>query len=87
MENDFEKIIDFGGFLYDAEKMAAILERPVSEIRALMADKESEFYKLYQRGSALADYVLDKKLMQLASQGDLKCIEQIKVDRRIRQKK
>ena len=81
-EAEADKIVDFGAFSYLPDKMAAVLDWPIEEIREMYADPCGEFRKLYDKGVHMADYVLDKKLFELASKGDLKAIEKFQLKRR-----
>lgn len=68
------KIVDFGALNYDALKMAIILGFPKESIDNFLADKESEFYKLYEKGKILAQFAIDKKIFEMVKSGDLKAI-------------
>jgi hypothetical protein len=72
-----EMIINFGSLGYDANRCAGVLETEEAEITKLMADKNSEFSKLYARGQYRAEYVIDVKLFELAQTGDIKAIEKL----------
>jgi len=72
-----EMIINFGSLGYNANRCAGVLETEESEITKLMADKNSEFSKLYARGQYRAEYVIDVKLFELAQTGDIKAIEKL----------
>jgi len=75
-----EKVINFGAFDYDNQKMANILNVDLKTIDEFMTDDNSAFKKLYNRGQDLSDYVIDTKLFDLARTGDIKALE--KLDRR-----
>lgn len=68
------KIVDFGALNYDALKMAIILNLEESQIFSLLNNKESDFYKLYEKGKILAQFAIDKKIVEMAKSGDLKAI-------------
>lgn len=68
------KIVDFGALNYDALKMAIILNLEESQIFSLLNNKESDFYKLYEKGKILAEFAIDKKIFEMAKSGDLKAI-------------
>jgi len=74
-EQEQEKIINFGALYYDAEKMAIILEWPLKEVETLMKDEKSEFKKLYRKGAAVAEYLLNVKIFEMAKAGDLKAFD------------
>ena len=71
-----EMIINFGAFHYAPEKMALIIDLPIAEIIKEIKNKKSEFYRLYMEGKSKADYLIDKKLFELAKAGDLKALEE-----------
>lgn len=74
-DQEKEKIINFGALYYDNENMAIILEWPLKEVENLMKNESSEFKQLYKRGSAVADYLLNVKIFEMAKSGDLKAFE------------
>jgi len=82
-ENE-EQIINFGVFTYDALKMANILNLEEAEIANEMRDKTSDFYKLYQKGCDMADYVIDLKLFEMAKSGDIKALDKLDDRKEIR---
>ena len=41
----------------------------------MMKNKSSEYAKLYEKGSAVAEYLLNVKIFEIAKAGDLKAIE------------
>jgi len=82
-----EKIINFGAFNYDTEKIASILNMPKSEIENEMNDDKSKFYAMYQKGKNMADYVIDLKLFELAKSGDIKALEKLDMRIKMRTKK
>lgn len=74
-DSEKEKIINFGALYYDAANMATILEWPLKEVESLMKDEKSEFKKLYLKGGAVADYLLNVKIFEMAKSGDLKAFD------------
>lgn len=74
-EEKIEHIINFGAFGYSARKMAIILEWPEDEIKGYLKDKDSTFYKAYYKGKETEEYMLDKKLFEMALSGDLEALE------------
>jgi hypothetical protein len=82
-ENE-EQIINFGVFGYDAKKMGSILDISETEIEAELKVKGSVFYKLFQKGSDMADYVIDLKLFEMAKSGDIKALEKLDSRKRMR---
>lgn len=79
-----EKVITFGSLHYSADKMANILGWDEKYIVKQMNDKSSDFSKLYKRGSDIAEYLLDKKLFEMAKSGDLKAMEKYEIKKKIR---
>lgn len=61
-----EQIVNFGVFEYDTLKMSNILDVSEHEIIKEMKNTSSDFYKLYQKGIDMADYVIDLKLFDMA---------------------
>jgi hypothetical protein len=74
-EEQEKQIINFGAFEYSSEKMANILMFNLIDIVKEMKDKNSTFFKLYQKGKDTSDYVIDLKLFELGKSGDVKAIE------------
>jgi hypothetical protein len=70
-----EKIVNMGALGYPVAKMANVLGWPVEHVAELAKDKTSQFSKLLERGSDMADYLLDKKLFEMAKAGDLKAMQ------------
>lgn len=83
-EETEEKLVNFGALGYPAQKMANVLGWDLKEVQKLMDDKKSDFYLLYQRGADLADYLLDKKLFEMAKAGDLKALEKYEIRKRLK---
>lgn len=75
-EQDEEKIVNFGALNYTPAKMASILDWPEDEVDELMKDQKSRFSRLYHKGADLSDYLIDKKLFEMAKAGDLKALQQ-----------
>ncbi len=70
-----EMIINFGALGYDTKKMSSILGVAESEIAKELKNENSELHKLYQKGVAISEYVIDLKIFALAKQGDLAAIK------------
>lgn len=70
-----EKIVTFGALSYHPRQMANVLGWELKEVEGLMASPDSAFFKLYERGADMAEFVLDKKLFEMAKAGDLKAME------------
>lgn len=78
-----EKIVNFGAFGYDIQKMANVLDWSPDEIRTAL-DEKKLFWKLYQKGKDTADYVIDLKLFEMAQSGDLKALEEFESRKEMR---
>ena len=83
-ESDRDKIINFGAFKYDPEKMANILGLNIEDVSVAMNDENSEFKKLYNIGADRADYVIDLKLFEMAQTGDIKALDKLEMRKRMR---
>ncbi len=81
-EKEREMIINFGAFDYENQKMADILGWELEDVRFFMADKKSEFYKLFNQGKAKGDYVIDMKLFEMAQGGDMKAMSELEKRRK-----
>lgn len=79
-----EKIITFGSLNYPVDKMANILGWDQKYVAKQMQDKSSQFSLLYKRGSDIAEYLLDKKLFEMAKSGDLRAMEKYEIKKKIR---
>lgn len=78
-DKDKEKILNFGALSYSNKQMSVILNIEIDEVNSLMADENSSFYKLYERGMFIGKYTVDLKLLELAQSGDLKAMAKIDV--------
>lgn len=84
---DYEKVVNFGAFGYSIEKMASILMIEQEEIKKELNNSTSDFYKHYEKGRHMADYVIDLKLFELAQSGDLKALEEYEFRKNKRKRK
>ena len=80
-------IIDCGAYGYDANRIAGILELSITEIEAELKNYSSEIFHLYQKGVYRAEYVIDKKLFELAQSGDIKALEKLELRKKLRNAK
>lgn len=64
-----EMAINFGALGYKEELICTILN-------CQPADLDDEFWRLYRKGEAMAQYVMDLKLFEMAKAGDLKAMQQ-----------
>lgn len=72
-EKDQELITNFGALGYPNERMASLLMWETQEVEEAM--KEGLFKKLYEKGMATCEYVIDLKLFEMAKSGDLKALQ------------
>lgn len=79
-----EQIVNFGVFEYDTLKISNILNIPEHEIIKEIKNPLSDFYKLYQKGIDMADYVIDLKLFDMAKSGDIKALDKLDHRKRLR---
>jgi hypothetical protein len=79
-EKEREMIVNFGALGYSVDKMAVILMWDVKEIADAMSG--GDFARLYQKGQAIADYVIDMKLFELSQTGDLKALAEFEKRKR-----
>ena len=82
-ENE-EKIVNCGVFGYNAAKMANILNVDSNLIEAELKNQNSDFFRLYQKGIDLSDYVIDLKLFEMAKSGDIKALEKLDARKKAR---
>lgn len=73
-EKEEEFIVNFGSLNYNEEQMSNILGWEKREITKLMKDKNSAFYKLYQKGINISKYLIDLKVFNMAKSGDMKAM-------------
>lgn len=79
-----EQIINFGVFGYNAQKISNILNISIEVINKELSDEKSDFYRLYQKGKDIADYVIDLKLFEMAKSGDIKALDKLEFRKRNR---
>lgn len=79
-----EQIINFGVFGYNSQKISNILNISVDSINKELSNDKSNFYKLYQKGKDIADYVIDLKLFEMAKSGDIKALDKLEFRKRNR---
>lgn len=72
-----EIIINCGAFSYDARRIANVIDIEEEQVKLLLADKSSQFYKLYHKGKDKSDYAIDVKLFELAQSGDIKALDKL----------
>ena len=72
------KMQSLGALGYGVEKIINILDIPETDaatFRSDFANTDSPIRRAYQKGVDKSDYIIDKKLYELAQTGDLKAIE------------
>lgn len=72
-----EQIINFGVFGYDAKKISNILGFDINDVKSAMIDKNSDLFKLLEKGRDMSDYVIDIKLFEMAKSGDIKALDKL----------
>lgn len=72
-----EKIINFGVFGYSEKKIANILGVDVAEVSKDINNKNSDLFKLLEKGKDMSDYVIDLKLFEMAKSGDIKALDKL----------
>lgn len=75
-EIQIEIVQNCGAFNYDITKMANVLDQPEELIKKEMDNPDSEIVKNYRSGKDKCDYLIDKKLFDLALTGDLQALEE-----------
>jgi hypothetical protein len=70
-----QTFMDFGALGYDEDRMISILGKSKKEFGILWL----EYSKTYQRGADDFEFAVDRKLMQLAANGDMKAMDKINI--------
>lgn len=73
--------LDFGALEYSNEVIAKITGAEVSEVVKNMSGKLGD---LYQEGKFKFNYSVDKKLMEMATSGDVKSLQELKKRKMLR---
>ena len=76
------KFLDFGALKYSRERMISILGIKDCDFDRLWEDAE----EVYNKGAFDFTFAVDRKLMQLASSGDIKAMAKIESNTEIREK-
>lgn len=79
-----EQIINFGVFGYDAKKISNILGFDINDVKSAMIDKNSDLFKLLEKGRDMSDYVIDIKLFEMTKSGDIKALDKLEHRKRMR---
>lgn len=74
--------LDFGALEYSNEIIAKITETQINDVVKNMDGKLGE---LYQEGKFKFNYSVDKKLMEMASSGDIKSLQELNKRKNVRQ--
>lgn len=77
-EEQQEAIRNFGALNYSAMKIISILAIPaekIIEFKQSFSDTKGEVNQLIQQGKDGSEYIIDRKLLELAQNGDLKALE------------
>lgn len=71
-----EVLINAGAFGYSKKEIFQLLQDvDIKEIKKDFKFKNSEIKKLIKKGMIMRNYVLDKKLFELAKSGDMKAYD------------
>lgn len=73
-----DKFLDFGALGYSAEKIASLLAVDINRAEELI----NEHADAMKTGRDRFDYAVDRKLMEMAANGDFKAIDKINRARR-----
>ena len=73
-----QKFMDFGALGYSKDRMASILGQTKQEFDKSWKDYEQS----YQRGADEFEFAVDRKLMQLAINGDMKAMDKMDAKKR-----
>lgn len=71
-----EMLIDCGALHYNEKMISNLLRVSVADAKRII--EESNFRDHYEHGKALAQYRVDSKLLELASQGDMKAMKELR---------
>lgn len=75
-----EQALNFGALNYTVEMICTIWD-------CQPGDLNDEFWKLYRQGEAMAQYVMDLKVFEMAKAGDLKAMQYWKTAKAMKAKK
>lgn len=81
-EEQIKMIKNMGALSYPPEKIASIMGLNEEEIKRAFFDKSTDFYRHYQNGANMSNYLIDLKLMENAHAGDIKAIEKLEERKR-----
>ena len=68
-EEKKEQALNFGALGYKVSQICIIWDCQESDLN-------DDFWRLYQKGEAMAQYVMDLKVFEMAKAGDLKAMQQ-----------
>ena len=78
-EKFIKTVVNLGGLGYDIEKSVNVLdiekEADIAQFRKDFLDKNSPIFKAYKRGQDKAEFAIDIKLFQKATEGDMKALQ------------
>lgn len=84
IEYEDNDVVDFGALGYGVDDMAKIIGCSISSIEDLM---RGEFGQLYEKGAAIFEFEMDKKLMSMALGGDIKSLAELEKRKRRKTRK
>ena len=74
IKENIETVYNLGGLRYSVEKCAIVLNIPFEDLKKEYDNKDSLFYKSYNRGIIMAQYAIDLAVFNAAKNGDAKSI-------------
>lgn len=88
MNEETQKILmDCGAFGYCAEKTAILSGLPLAEVEKALKFKDGEIWTAYYSGVVKSDYLLTKKLFEMAQAGDLQAMRNFEEKKKINSRK
>lgn len=77
-----QMIRNMGALGYPAARMASVMGFDIEYTEDSMDDPDSEIYKIYQAGADHGQYMLDTKLFDLATEGNLAAMKELEIRKR-----
>lgn len=70
-EEQIKTLKNMGALSYPPSKIASLMGMNREDVKKLMEDRNSEFYKTYKAGQDYAEYLIDLQLFEMSQSGDL----------------
>jgi len=81
------KITQLGTLSYDIDRIVFLInDIDEDTLRKEFYNKDSDIYRAYKKGVLLAEFNIDKKLLELAQNGDIKAIQLLEDRKKNREK-